>query len=351
MTAISDELTRLYDTLFNRAPDADGLRFWTDARAAGTPLATVADLLTRTSEFQAAHGTPDDGQFVGLLYRNALGRAPDGEGLAFWTNSLQQQAATRSGVALAVSESAEHVSHMQTAGVAASSAASAPPGYRVVLADDFSRGYLKEHWGDPFPLPWPPGPSANGAYIWDPNEVNVRDGEMQVTMRRHDDGHWSTTGFSSFKAGIGITYGRVEFDAKVESGKGTVGGILMWPSDDTFPPEIDILETPENTGLFTLHWGKGDGGSWPIRDTSFDPSQWHHYTMEWLPSGITIWADGQVKAQWTDNIPNIKMSFGALGFVGSPYDSWMGGAPDSTTPPLVTLHLDNVVMSQWVGIA
>ena len=45
------------------------------------------------------------------------------------------------------------------------------------------------------------------------------------------------------------------------------------------------------------------------------------------------------------------MGFGALGFVGSDYDSWMGGAPDGTTPSLLTFHLDNVVMSQWEGIA
>ena len=73
--------------------------------------------------------------------------------------------------------------------------------------------------------------------------------------------------------------------------------------------------------------------------------------MNWLPSGITITVDGQVQARWTENIPNEKMGFGALGFVGSPADGWMGGAPDSTTPSLVTLHLDNVVMSQWGGIA
>lgn len=341
MTAVSDQVTRLYDTVFDRAPDDAGMAFWTDALNAGTPLSTAAELFMRSPEFQAAYGTPDEGRFVTLLYNNVLGRAPDSEGLTFWVGSLQQNLADRPGVVVSFSESPEHAAHMP----------SAPAGYRVVLADDFSHGYDKSHWGDPFPLPWAPGPSANGAYIWDPTDVNVRDGEMQVTMTHHADGHWSTSGFSSFKAGIGITYGRVEFDAKVEGGQGTVGGILMWPSDDSFPPEIDILETPNNKGLFTLHWGGGDKDYSPIENKSFDPSQWHHYTMDWLPSGVTITTDGQVQAQWTDHIPSTKMSFGALGFVGSSYDSWMGGAPDGTTPPLVTLHLDNVVMSQWVGLA
>jgi len=226
------------------------------------------------------------------------------------------------------------------------------PGFTVVLSDDFSNGYLQSHWGDPFPLPWPPGPSANGAYIWDPNDVQVRDGEMQITMTHHPDGHWSTSGFNSFKAGISITYGTVEFDAKVEHGQGTAGGILMWPADDTFPPEIDILETPMNQALFNVHWGDSNGSHHdPISSTAFDPSQWHHYKMTWLPDSLTIAVDGVVYAQWTSHIPDVPMSFGALGFVGSPWDGWMGGAPDSTTPSVVTLHLDNVVMSQWNGIA
>jgi len=232
----------------------------------------------------------------------------------------------------------------------------APPvdnaSYTVVLNDDFSNGYLKEHWGDPFPLPWPPGPSANGAYIWDPNDVQVRDGELQVTMTRHEDGHWSTTGFNSFRAGVAITYGKVEFDAKVEHGQGTAGGILMWPADDTYPPEIDILETPKNQAMFNIHWAEGSGSNHaPITTSEFDPSEWHHYTMTWLPDRVTIEVDGKVYAEWTEHIPSVPMGFGALGFVGSAWDGWMGGAPDHTTPPLVTLHLDNVVMSQWDGIA
>lgn len=376
-----EQITRLYDTVFDRAPDGEGLSFWINSMAAGTPLDTLADLFITAPEFAATYGQPDNLSFVQEMYRNVLDRPGEAEGMAFWTGALERGAADRSAVVLAFSESPEHVARMaaaQSQPVPATPApvpapvqdqpaappqqtppatqysgalAPAPAGYRVVLADDFSNGYNKAHWGDPFPLPWPSGPSSNGAYIWDPNDVNVRNGEMQVTMTHHADGHWSTTGFNSFKAGIGITYGQVEFDAKVESGQGTAGGILMWPSDDTFPPEIDIIETPNNTSLFSLHFGNGDEGTWSTQNKSLDPSQWHHYTMNWLPSGITISVDGQVQAQWTSNIPNVSMGFGALGFVGSAYDSWMGGAPDSTTPSLVTLHLDNVVMSQWSGIA
>lgn len=346
MTTASDQITRLYDTVFNRVPDDAGLTFWTGALDAGAPLRAVADLFMRAPEFQATYGAPDNGAFVTLLYNNVLGRTPDAEGLNFWVGGLGGNLVGRPDVVASFSESPEHAAHMPAARML-----SAPAGYRVVLADDFSAGYNKSHWGDPFPLPWPPGPSANGAYIADPNDVAVRNGELQVTMTRHADGHWSAGGFNSFKAGIGITYGRVEFDAKVDAGQGTTGAILMWPTSDKFPPEIDILETPKNANLFTLHWGEGEGGKSSVYDTSSDPSQWHRYTMDWLPGSIEISVDGQVRARWTDHIPNVPMGFGALSYVGSPYDGWMGGAPDATTPPLLAVHLDNVVMSQWVGVA
>jgi Glycosyl hydrolases family 16 len=229
----------------------------------------------------------------------------------------------------------------------------APPGFKVVLADDFSEGYNKANWGDPFPLPFPDGPSANGAYVWDPNAVGVSDGQMQISMTHEADGTWHTSGFNSFKAGISITYGQVDFDAQVDAGHGTTAAIMMWPSTDTFPPEIDILETPNNQGLFTLHWADSNGNPQysQVSAPSFDPSEWHHYSMTWLPTGVSISVDGHVMAQWDHDIPAVPMSFGAMGFVGSPADGWMGGAPDATTPNVVTAHLDNVVMSQWEGIA
>ena len=223
------------------------------------------------------------------------------------------------------------------------------PGYTLVMQDDFSHGYDYSHWGDPFPLPWDNGPSSNGAYIWDSKSVGVRNNEMQITFTQEADG-WHTTGFNSFRAGIGIHYGTVDFDAKVEYAQGTVAAFLMWPTTDTWPPEIDILETPKNQAMHTLHFGSSNADA-VIQMGGPDPSQWHHYQMTWLPNIVEIRTDGVVTASFNYGIPDTSMGFGALGVVGGPGDGWMGGAPDATTPPLVTVHLDNVVMAQWNGIA
>jgi hypothetical protein len=223
------------------------------------------------------------------------------------------------------------------------------PGYTLVMQDDFSNGYDHAKWGDPFPLPSANGPSSNGAYIWDVNAVGVRNGEMQVTFTHEADG-WHTGGFNSFRAGIGIHFGTVDFDAKVEAAQGTVAAFLMWPVTDTWPPEIDMLETPKNQAMHTLHFGSTSADA-TIQFGGPDPSQWHHYELTWLPTVVQVKTDGVVTASWNYGIPDTTMGFGVLGVVGSPWDGWIGGAPDATTPPLVTVHLDNLVMAQWNGIA
>ena len=225
------------------------------------------------------------------------------------------------------------------------------PGYTVVFRDDFSQGYNLAHWGKPFPDPYPAGFISSGAFILDPAAVAVRDGEMQITTSKNPDGSWSSGGFSSFKAGVGIKYGTVDFDARVDAGHGTASAFLMWPLTDTWPPEIDILETPQSGAMSTLHWGGANADASIITGRAPDPTQWHHYTLTWLPNVVEVKTDGVVTASWNYNIPEVGMGFGVMGFVGSQYSSWMGGPPDSTTPPVLVTHMDNVVMMQWNGIA
>jgi len=223
------------------------------------------------------------------------------------------------------------------------------PGFTQVLADDFSQGYRTSNWGSPFDG----GTYWNGAFEWNAGDVNVRDGALQVTMTEQRNGTWTAGGFNSFMAGRTITYGTVEFDARVEEAQGTMAAVLMWPASDRWPQdgEIDILETPGQDVMHTLHWDGGGGNDAysAVRNQAFDETQWHRYRMTWLPDELTIEVDGVERARWTDNIPSKPMGFGAMGFVGSPSDAWMGGAPDRTTPNVVTVYLDNVVMSQWDG--
>jgi beta-glucanase (GH16 family) len=224
--------------------------------------------------------------------------------------------------------------------------------FDVVLADDFSQGYKVENWGNPFNG----GTYWNGMFQWSDDDVAVRDGTMQVTVTRHADGSWTTGGFNSFKAGKAITYGKIEFDGKVEESQGTMGVFLTWPlSDDNWPAngEIDILETPGQDVMHTTHWQGQDGNHYydSVRNQSYDETQWNHYELLWLPDVMTLKVNGQVVAEWTDpeEIPDVAHGIGAMGMVASANDGWMGGPPDGSTPDVTTIYMDNVVMSQWNG--
>ncbi len=223
--------------------------------------------------------------------------------------------------------------------------------FDVVLADDFSQGYKVENWGYAFHG----GTYWNGMFEWNRDDVAVRDGTMQVTVTRHADGHWTTGGFSSFKADKTITYGKIEFDGKVEESQGTMGVFLTWPKSDTWPVdgEIDILETPARDVMHTTHWEDGSGNHQysSVRNQSYDETQWNHYELLWLPDRMTLKVNGNVVADWTDpaEIPDVAHGIGAMGMVASNNEDWMGGAPDGSTPDVTTIYMDNVVMSQWNG--
>jgi uncharacterized repeat protein (TIGR01451 family) len=89
-------ITTLYQVILGRAPDAGGLQFWASQMGSpGTPggatgssdeKAIVAALFG-SDEFFIQSGNTAQG-WVNALYADIFGRAPDGNGAAFWANEL-----------------------------------------------------------------------------------------------------------------------------------------------------------------------------------------------------------------------------------------------------------------------
>jgi hypothetical protein len=86
----------LYAKVLNRAPDADGRRYWLGVMSRGTRFETVAINFYGSAEYYAASGSPEG--FVTRLYQALLHRAPDRAGLAYWSGQLQQGRMTSAGV-------------------------------------------------------------------------------------------------------------------------------------------------------------------------------------------------------------------------------------------------------------
>jgi hypothetical protein len=80
----------LYKAAFNRTPDAGGLGYWISKMDTGMGYSSVAQNFVNSSEFKTAFGgsNPTVNTLVTKLYNNVLNRAPDAGGLAFWQEKL-----------------------------------------------------------------------------------------------------------------------------------------------------------------------------------------------------------------------------------------------------------------------
>lgn len=98
---------RLYEAVFERAPDPAGFHFWSGVLDSPEfDLTDAAAQFVTSAEFDQTYGALDDAAFLDEIYRNVLDRAPDDAGYAFWLNALDT-GATRAELTVGFSQSAE----------------------------------------------------------------------------------------------------------------------------------------------------------------------------------------------------------------------------------------------------
>jgi len=100
-------LVRMYDALFDRAPDKDGLNYWIAASEGGLGLARIADAFVAGSEFSA--NAMDNAGFVAHLYQAGLERSASAEEIAGWAGWIDRGELSRGEVLLAIADSDEMV--------------------------------------------------------------------------------------------------------------------------------------------------------------------------------------------------------------------------------------------------
>lgn len=93
----------LYIAYFNRAPDATGLLFWGSVLADGMGLNEIARYFFDQQETRALYnGSNSTQELVTGVYNNVLGREPDAQGFAFWTDVLNNGTVAQSEFILAI---------------------------------------------------------------------------------------------------------------------------------------------------------------------------------------------------------------------------------------------------------
>jgi hypothetical protein len=103
------QVYRIYQAAFNRAPDAGGLGYWIRAMDHGQSLASVAQGFLDSAEYHKAYdGVASNRELVTRYYENILHRSPDAGGLDFWAGVLDSKAAGTADVLASISDSAEN---------------------------------------------------------------------------------------------------------------------------------------------------------------------------------------------------------------------------------------------------
>jgi hypothetical protein len=100
-------INQVYEVALHRAAEPQGLAGWETALSNGMSRTTFDQLVVGSPEFQSSIAEPAAAAFVGTLYEQALGRAPEPQGLAGWTGAMNANLLNNVGVAMGIAESPE----------------------------------------------------------------------------------------------------------------------------------------------------------------------------------------------------------------------------------------------------
>jgi len=99
-TPTQEEISKLYVATFNRAPDSGGLEYWVGS---GLKLSQIAQSFFDQPETQLLYPTDTSNvDFINSVYQNLFNRVPDNEGLNYWDNELNRGAFSKNSFIQAV---------------------------------------------------------------------------------------------------------------------------------------------------------------------------------------------------------------------------------------------------------
>jgi hypothetical protein len=103
------QVYRIYQAAFNRTPDKPGLGYWINAMDHGQSFKSVAQGFLDSDEYHKAYdGVTSNRELVTKYYENILHRTPDAGGLDFWAGVLDNKAAGIAEVLASISDSGEN---------------------------------------------------------------------------------------------------------------------------------------------------------------------------------------------------------------------------------------------------
>jgi beta-glucanase (GH16 family) len=210
--------------------------------------------------------------------------------------------------------------------------------WKRVFYDGFEHGFSASKWGR---YSGQPGGDPGG--WWDPSHVAVRRGILELRTYRDPrfGNRWVSGGVSSARS-LTQRYGKYEVRFRMQSGKGVTGVLLLWPTADHWPPEIDFAEDGGTDGrrdsmTASLHYGSDNRQI--QRTVHADFTRWHTIGVEWTPGRLAYTLDRRAWAVVRSrHVPAEKMELDMQTQAGTCGDRW-APCPDATTPQRVVMQV------------
>lgn len=204
--------------------------------------------------------------------------------------------------------------------------------------------------GSTLPAGWSASPSDShgfGATVFEPSRVRMTGSAVALRATRPTGaGNPYRSGWVSTEGGFSMTYGMVDFRAKMPAGQGLWSGLWLDQPDHSDPwGEIDAQEMllgDTHTVYGSLHgWAPSDWGESQWAHMSADASAgYHDYQLIWQP-GLVTWAvDGVAYAQYSEAqalaagypwVMDDGTGYYIIADLAAGTSLW-GGPPNSTTP-------------------
>ena len=103
-TTSREEITQVYVSTFNRAPDAEGLDYWYES---GLAIEQISASFFDQEETKEMYPTTMNNQtFVTAIYNNVFNHDPDTAGLEYWAGELDDGSISRANMILAIGNGA-----------------------------------------------------------------------------------------------------------------------------------------------------------------------------------------------------------------------------------------------------
>jgi outer membrane protein OmpA-like peptidoglycan-associated protein len=177
--------------------------------------------------------------------------------------------------------------------------ASEPSGYGPPGANamgGYAQTYVNDFGGSSLPPTWSvfsgiPGGDPSGR--WATSHVTVGGGLLQLNTFQDPKyaNAWVSGGLC--QCGLTRTYGAYFVRSRI-TGSGPTQVELLWPQNNTWPPEIDFNETFGGT-VGTLATDHYDANNDQVHSKlTVDMTQWHTWGVIWSPTSIIYTVDGAI---------------------------------------------------------